>query len=766
MLKTTKPLHDLGFAIIRLRSKSKMPVDAGWTSGPRQDWDALTKAFIKGQNVGVRLGRASKLRTGGYLAVIDCDVKSKEPRHAEELDKRLGDLFGDELLAAPVVASGRGNGSKHVYIRTDEPVSPRRLAQSAETVAVYMPSAKPSPKEIKTLSPEDLAKGIRLRAAWEISLMGEGQQVVLPPSIHPDSGRPYIWVVPINAGKPLPRAELPPTKAELRGEGDGAPRGDETPFRPVTVDVMEYDIPDATLDLIATGAGCDDKSAGAFTVAMSLKRAGMSDNEILTILTDRETWIGDVGFNHAKTENRARAARWVKKYTLDKASKAVDPAADFEDMPEDLPDLSPEEAAEQAKTVATPRGWIDRLERGPASAGNRVKNTLRNVITILQGTGGDDVFVHNEFSGSDHYGRSTPWGGRKGEELKDVDLIRVRSWLGEHWHIEPSKDTVNDAMVDIAHLNRFHPVRDYLDSLTWDGVERIDTWLVDYLNASASPKYLSALSRKVLVAMVKRIYQPGCKFDHVLVLEGKQGVGKSTALLRLASDEWFTDAHIDVNDKDAVLTMRSKWLIELGELSGMRSADVDRLKEFVSQRVDRLRVPYGRRTENFPRQAIFIATTNRDEYLRDTTGNRRFWPVQVGKCDFDAIERDRDQLFAEAVAAYQNNETLYLEGDDVIAEATGEQAERTFVDSWVDTMRDFIEAEEKKPEDERKFNVDEFRISDLFGPFGPFPSARDDLANQHRGGQILRVLGFVKVRKRIKEGRIVFWSRPKGSKRG
>lgn len=760
--KDLKGLYDLGFAVHLLKPRSKAPLESRWTTGARKTWKELDSAFQPGMNVGVRLGQASKIGKG-FLAVIDCDVKSSEVVHQDLMAATLTGLFAQALDGAPVVLSGRGNGSCHIYVATPSPVKSRRLIQSPDKVRVKMPSVERVSKfERDNLTADELADGIRIRPAWEISLMGEGSQVVLPPSVHPDSGKKYAWKVPFRLGA-LPSL---PDLGEGRGKSDLSVKT-PLPFTVVPVDLLCSSLPDSVIAQIETGDGVSDASAALLGVTNQMVRHGFSDDEILSVLTDEAYFLGGVGFRHAQTSDRARAADWVRRYTLDKSKKELSAQAQFEEdcQVEDLseePRLTVEEAAAQAESIREdqPYDWRDDIERGGEQSGFRPKNTLKNVILILSNEAGATVFKRDEFANAEIYGLDAPWGSKRGAEVNDLDQIRIKTWLAAQYRFEPSKDRIEEAISRIADLNRFHPVREYLDALDWDGKPRLDTWLKRYLNASAPEPYLSAVSRKVLCAMIARIYRPGTKFDQVLILEGVQGVGKSTALRFLASDAWFTDAKFNVTDKDAVVGMRSIWLVELGELSGMRSADVDDLKAFISKTTDRIRVPYGRRAEDFPRQCVFIGTTNRDEYLKDPTGNRRFWPVKVGECDFRAIRRDRDQLLAEAKFAYELGEPLYLEDPEMVDGSIREQAAREVTDSFEEIIDRWLEEEKTEESDGGNWIPrTHFTMGDLFSSFGPLAEWKQNLPELKRAGDALRKLGFTKRQAKMKGKNIRVWSR-------
>jgi predicted P-loop ATPase len=246
-------------------------------------------------------------------------------------------------------------------------------------------------------------------------------------------------------------------------------------------------------------------------------------------------------------------------------------------------------------------------------------------------------------------------------------------------------------------------VKDYLGKLEWDGVERINEWLAKYLGCSRQhPEYLSSIGRWFLISMVARIFEPGCKCDYMVVLEGEQGVLKSTAC-GILGGEWYNDTLPEIRGGDDVRVtqhLRGKWVIEVGELSSIRTAEAESLKTFLTRRDERYIPKYGHNEVHEPRQCVFVGTTNKEEWLRDDTGGRRFWPVKVGTIDIDALKRDRDQLFAEAVVAYNRSARWWPDRDFEARFIKPEQESRYVEDAWeglISVWLDRPEEDHKRP---------------------------------------------------------------------
>lgn len=330
-----------------------------------------------------------------------------------------------------------------------------------------------------------------------------------------------------------------------------------------------------------------------------------------------------------------------------------DRAADADDF-----DVLPEE------TEAEPDAWKEKLK---ITDKGTLAQTIENVVTILRydpklaGCLALNEMEHNIVVKS-----SLPWRKVTGvSQWVDADDAALRFYLECVYGIA-SKDKIFDAVNVVAGENKFHPVRDYLASCTWDGVQRVETLLIDYLGAEDNA-YTRAVTRKALVAAVARVYRPGCKFDYMLTLRGRQGLGKSALIAKLGG-KWFSDTFSTMQGKESFEQVLGVWIMEVGELAGMRKAEAETIKLYISKQTDRFRPAYGRRLQEFPRQCIFVGTTNETQFLRDTTGNRRFWVVDTPN------DPPRDMwteltpetvrlIWAEAVEIYKAGEKLYLPRD-------------------------------------------------------------------------------------------------------
>jgi predicted P-loop ATPase len=265
--------------------------------------------------------------------------------------------------------------------------------------------------------------------------------------------------------------------------------------------------------------------------------------------------------------------------------------------------------------------------------------------------------------------------------IRDADASQLQEWMQHQGLPRIGRDIVHQAVDQRARERGFHPVRRWLEGLIWDGTPRLDSWLKTYCGATGDEDYLLSIGRMFLISMIARVMKPGCKADYMLVLEGDQGAEKSQACAILAGD-YFSDGLPDIHHKDASQHMRGKWLIEVSELATFTRAEVETLKAFISRSVEKYRPPYGREDVVEPRQCVFIGTTNKETYLKDETGGRRFWPVVTGIFDLAALRRDRDQLFAEAADRYLHGEQWWPDPDFERQHIKPQQDRRYEDDPW------------------------------------------------------------------------------------
>lgn len=363
-----------------------------------------------------------------------------------------------------------------------------------------------------------------------------------------------------------------------------------------------------------------------------------------------------------------------------------------------------------------------------------------------------------------------PWEGPPEERVwRDSDDAGMRWWMETKYHLT-SKARIDDAVCMTAERHARDPVVEYLNGLEWDGTERLDTLFIEYLRADDN-RYTRAVTRKVFTAAVARAYQPGTKFDQVVIISGAQGAGKSSLIAKMGR-KWFSDSITTFNGKEARESIQGVWLVELGELTVFDRSEAEAIKQFVSQTEDNYRPAYGRRTEQFKRRCVFFGTSNKDEYLRDNTGNRRFWPIQVYGEEKDnhvlelLTDDVVDQIWAEAKQRYIDGEPLYLTGD-LREDARTVQAMHQESDAWAGGIEEFVS--KKVPKDWDEWDTDRREswwagsvldaddipteprkkvcVAEVWVEFLHQPIERIDRKNQLRIGQILsKIEGWENLR--------------------
>ena len=336
--------------------------------------------------------------------------------------------------------------------------------------------------------------------------------------------------------------------------------------------------------------------------------------------------------------------------------------------------------------------WESRLEYD--SRGKGLKNTLRNLTLILEHDPELKGIVFNrQLDGMEIKGE-VPW-NHPSKFWRDADDAQLVSYIDSHYGTFSARN-YDIAVAKVTDDRAYHPILDFIRDLPeWDGVERVDTLLIDYL-AAEDNAYVRAVTRKTLCAAIRRVLNPGCKFDSMLVLNGPQGVGKSTLIAKLAG-EWFSDSLnlSDTKDKTAAEKLQGYWILEIGELAGLRKAEVETLRSFLSRQNDVYRASFGKRATPHPRQCVFFGTTNAESgYLRDTTGNRRFWPVKTPgngkKRSWDLTEEEIRQVWAETLVYVKRGEKLYLE-EELKAFAEEEQRSAMETDEREGLVREYLD---------------------------------------------------------------------------
>lgn len=389
-------------------------------------------------------------------------------------------------------------------------------------------------------------------------------------------------------------------------------------------------------------------------------------------------------------------------------------------------------------------------------ANGKPAKTILNLVTYMRKDENlQELFHYNEFSASFEYARDFCWPGHsrkinKGKRIEDEDLVFLQYYLSHNKHFEMGIDKIRNALLEKADRSSYHPVKEYLDALSWDGNKRLNQWLVKGCGVEDNI-YTQEVGIKWLVAAVARIYHPGIKFDYVLVLEGKENIGKSSAL-RVLGNLWFSDSvSLLQKEADIVAKMIGNWIIELAEMRGIRKQEQEFIKSFLSCQSDEQRLAFRRDPKKYHRQSIFAGTSNNMAYLLDADGNRRFWPVDCKKIDITWLRENREQLFAEAKSICDAGifnppicdygERLFLEGE-ALEISKRQQKMRLGTDEVMeDAIYVFL------------LNKNEVTMREIL--MDCFKYTEKDLTNRPMSmtiGRILKKLGFEKKERRASDG--------------
>lgn len=671
-------------------------------------WQALREADRSGHEAyfSVASLRSNASRAAGNVAALQClriDVDYGEGHKGEVYPSREEALaavqkFYTDALPSPIVVES--GGGLHLYWPLEDPLKPEEWLPYAKGLkAACMQRGLRADHTITS----DAARILRAPCTTNRKLAGKPRKVELNPrflEIEPYALTKFAGLLQYQMGAP---------GAARPAKGENVIR---LPQRsPYSKGLLDDARADALMQRLKGGIEPDFALADAQMIASQCAQLGaMRDTRGVM---PEPTWYACIGVlafceggealahewskgdeRYNRNETQAKLAAWKdltgpsrceRFFGLDDVTRArcdTCPHKGKISTPASLGQSSPVgQAKGGAGAAGAPRPLYWELTDGGKKRPKSYANTVL-AIEVLGIEARHDIFHDRKIVSGDLVENFGP-------ELSDAIVRAVRDAIVASQGFDPGKENVQEALERLCERNRFDPVADYLDGLQWDRKPRLDRWLIDYLGAGDTALN-RAFGRKVLIAGVRRVLQPGCKFDFMLVLEGPQGAGKSLALKILAgSEDNFSDAPIKWDDPQAQQeAVGGVWIYEPAELTGLRKADVEHVKNFLSRTIDKARPAYGRYRVDRPRRCIFIGTTNGGAsagYLSDPTGARRFWPVAVGHIDLEALQRDRDQLWAEAAILEASGEALPI--DTSLYEAAAiEQERRRAPDPWMDVL--------------------------------------------------------------------------------
>ncbi|MBN50051.1 MAG: hypothetical protein CMN85_10955 [Spongiibacteraceae bacterium] len=450
-------------------------------------------------------------------------------------------------------------------------------------------------------------------------------------------------------------------------------------------------------------------------------------------MSDALTDFNDLHCAHGLDTVRDQVERAYHNFVETRSVESAPPEPEQEELPSP-PDLD----------------WLRQMQK--TRQGAFMANIYNAHMVLSHDSDWQGVLGYCEFSYRIIKRRVPPWFGGVVGEWTDADTARLRIWISKKYGFSPKSADAEDAILVAAQDKSFHPVTEYLDGLVWDRQPRVRSWLKTYMGAESSAedageraryeRYVSLVGTMWLIAAIARVVRPPVKSDCVLILEGLQGLGKSTAL-EILGGSWFSDTHFALGEKDGYQQMQGVWICELAELDSFNKAESTRAKQFFASSEDRYRPAYGRRAHAFARQCVFAGTTNQDSYLKDPTGNRRYWPVFCYRLDAVALARDRDQLWAEAYQLYCLGEKWWVQEHD--KHLFEEQQEARFAsDVWEDLIVEYL----RDPMNNAEVY---FTTNDLMAGALRLEPAQMRQPEQTRVGQIMTRLGWRKSRRAVLE---------------
>ena len=679
-LTAAVPLIEAGFALHWLRPREKAPYAKDWSLAPVHTADSLRTSYHSGNNLGVRPGIYSST-DAGYLHIIDLDIRAHGDAARAKLDAMI-----PGWRSMPSVISGSGGESRHIWVFSKKPFRSRKLVVSDTFAMVFDPEKG---RDVK-------------KRDWEIDLFGSEKQVAIPPSIHP-CGNPYIWENPLDLDAlwlidPIDLSDLGIEDEDYEAE----PLDDlEREFRYLPKGLSEAEI-NAHLGSLPEDAAED--------YDLWLKTGMALHHEYEGSLTGREVWF-KWSSQSSKFDLKTARKKWTsfKNRTghpvtmasviaIAGANKQVQQVAEWGfDAEEllglnDLPATAPAAPAEAPKRNADWQSMLAYTEDGS------VKVSLHNIELIVE----NDPRLwsrigYNELRQCVVLTREPARSKKKARDGKTIrqlegtiwgfseqdfrERINGKRWVDPHTHglraileapgtqggynLKVSDRDLNAAIMNVGWKFVFHPIRDRLNGLVWDGIPRAESLFVDYLGTQDDAYHRQAAVLFLLGAIV-RVYEPGHKFDFVPILEGTQGKGKSTFIQALGM-EWSGELAVDFHDNNRMIeALQGGWILEIPELQGFSTAETTTLKAVVSRTHDKGRLAWERNVQEFPRRCVFIGSTNNRDYLKDVTGGRRFWPICCGlegQIDTPRLRACVQQIWAEAMGWYREMRAAQPTGD-------------------------------------------------------------------------------------------------------
>lgn len=579
--------------------------------------------------------------------------------------------------------------------------------------------------------PDDLdrARG-NITRGLDVKLHG---YIVAPPSLHP-SGNRYAWKNPPEHGlAQLPAAwvqaiRYPAYRRQLTGP---------TPRRAATGASTHYGLAALEGECSAVknapdGARNNRLNQAAFRCGQLEAGGELDESDSNPALRDAATACGLSEREAQRTIDSGRRSGRLQPRSAPPKERTVPGHAPARDDEAPWPGDEFEAEGEEPWTSSL----VFRLREDGSRVLDKTPGNLALLLAHSEGWAG--TLSYNELSGASYWTGSPPelegFSAPRGK-LTDEHVAYVRQWMRQHHHVDWNREAAWDGIALAAAQHRYHPVQRYLEGLEWDGVPRVGSWVNTYFPGTEMPDM--PIGGWWLISAVARAMRPGCQADHMLVLEGPQGAGKSTAA-SILGDEWFSAELGDVRDKDAAQSLAGVWIMEVPELDALRKADMTRTKTFLTLRCDHFRPSYGRTVVDRPRQCVFMGTTNERKYLHDASGGRRFWPVSVKTLDAEALYRDRDQLWAEALRLYRDGERWWPTGQAECAALSRVAEERFAQDPWEPKLAELMASTTERWTIERL----------LSGPLN-VPIERQDRAAATRVGTVMSRLGLKAKRFRI-----------------